>query len=404
MKPSIYQRIRRRPASHEATNTNKESKQEQSFFGDSTHETFFQPAPTIQRKCEKCEEDDKKVQRQPEKKEEEKIMKKEEEKKEEKLMKKEEKEEEKLQKKEAGLSSTSSTGVSNYVSSINGKGNSLPANANQFFSSKMGYDFSNVKIHTDQTAAESAKDVNAKAYTIGNNIVFNEGQFNTESNEGKKLMAHELVHVIQNNEGPKNKIKRQVEAEEISEAATPLPDVHFEGEGDFTKNTTHEGNCNGVSVRGSTSANYSNNFSSSGTQQVSKNCEGCTGAQCVTSTGTVASVFSANPSVSLPSPPSGLNECETNAVQSFIDTTLSQHEQQHVTAFNGYTSTINTPYTFTGCVSGLEAHIRAIHNRIEVARRASSDAASAQLDANGANIFTVTCNCPDPVPDAGAKK
>jgi hypothetical protein len=116
------------------------------------------------------------------------------------LQKKEEekKDEEKLQKKDAGLSSTSSSGISNYVSTINGKGNPLPANANQFFSSKMGYDFSNVKIHTDQTAAESAKDVNAKAYTVGNNVVFNEGQYNTESNEGKKLMAHELAHVVQN--------------------------------------------------------------------------------------------------------------------------------------------------------------------------------------------------------------
>lgn len=66
-------------------------------------------------------------------------------------------------------------------------------------------------------------------------------------------------------------------------------------------------------------------------------------------------------------PPSGLTPCETTAVQNFINTTLSAHEQQHVAKFNGYTATINTPYTFTGCVSGLQAHIQAMHDRIEVA-------------------------------------
>ena len=61
----------------------------------------------------------------------------------------------------------------------------------------MGYDFSNVKVHTDKEAVESAKAVNAKAYAVGNNVVFNEGQYNDESSEGKKLMAHELTHVLQ---------------------------------------------------------------------------------------------------------------------------------------------------------------------------------------------------------------
>jgi hypothetical protein len=61
----------------------------------------------------------------------------------------------------------------------------------------MGYDFSNVKIHTDKEATDSAKGINAKAYTIGNNVVFNEGQYNTESGDGKRLMAHELAHVVQ---------------------------------------------------------------------------------------------------------------------------------------------------------------------------------------------------------------
>jgi hypothetical protein len=76
-------------------------------------------------------------------------------------------------------------------------GQPLPEKDNSFFSSRMGYDFSNVKLHTGKEAAASAEGINARAYTVGNDIVFNEGQYNTESGEGKKLVAHELSHVIQ---------------------------------------------------------------------------------------------------------------------------------------------------------------------------------------------------------------
>ena len=264
MKPAFTRRYRRRntPSRSEGTFFKKESQQEQSFFGESSHDPFFQPtvapAQIIQRKCDKCEEDkkmqraedkkeeDKKVMKKAEKKEEEKVMKKEDKKEKEKVMrtedkkeeekaqrqpekkeeekihraadKKEEekvmkmeekKEEDKVHKKEAGTSTSSGKGVSNYISSLNGKGNPLPPQSNHFFSSKMGYDFSDVKIHTDKEAAESAKAINAKAYTIGNNVVFNEGQYNTESGEGKKLMAHELAHVFQGSEEPHRKIRRK---------------------------------------------------------------------------------------------------------------------------------------------------------------------------------------------------
>ena len=202
MKPSILRRFRRRTASHEAGNAKKENTQEQSFFGEATAEHFFQPAAVVQRKCAECENEEK-LQRTADKKEEEKLQKKEDKKEDEKLMKKEEKkEEEKVQKKEAAGSSGSQGSVGSYVSSLSSKGNPLPAQVNQFFSSRMGYDFSHVKVHTDQEAAASAKEVNAKAYTIGNHVLFNERQYNTESSDGKKLMAHELAHVIQNNKTP----------------------------------------------------------------------------------------------------------------------------------------------------------------------------------------------------------
>jgi hypothetical protein len=67
--------------------------------------------------------------------------------------------------------------------------------------SRLGYDFSKVRIHTDETAARSAISVNALAYTLGSDIVFAEAQYQPYTLEGKRLLAHELVHVVQQTGG-----------------------------------------------------------------------------------------------------------------------------------------------------------------------------------------------------------
>ena len=60
-----------------------------------------------------------------------------------------------------------------------------------------GHDFSKVRIHTDDKAAESARAINALAYTVGRNIVFGQGQYKPNTRAGSKLVAHELTHVLQ---------------------------------------------------------------------------------------------------------------------------------------------------------------------------------------------------------------
>jgi hypothetical protein len=209
MKISNTRRRHRRPLSREITPFKKDNQSEQQFFGETMHEPFFKPALTgVQADTVHCKEEKKeeqKMQRSADKKEEEKIQKKE-----------DKKEEDKVQKKEATAATNSTSAVaSNYISSINGKGQSMDAKAKSFYENRMGADFSQVKIHTGKEAADSAKDVNAKAYTVGNDIVFNEGQYNTNSDEGKKLMAHELTHVMQNNTNQTGDIKRQT--------STPVP-------------------------------------------------------------------------------------------------------------------------------------------------------------------------------------
>jgi len=62
---------------------------------------------------------------------------------------------------------------------------------------RFGHDFSDVRIHTDARAAESARAINALAYTVGRDVVFSAGQFAPNSGEGRKLIAHELTHVVQ---------------------------------------------------------------------------------------------------------------------------------------------------------------------------------------------------------------
>jgi uncharacterized protein DUF4157 len=62
---------------------------------------------------------------------------------------------------------------------------------------RFGHDFSTVRVHSDAAAEQSARDVNAHAYTVGHNIVFGGGRFAPGTNEGRRLIAHELTHVVQ---------------------------------------------------------------------------------------------------------------------------------------------------------------------------------------------------------------
>lgn len=80
-----------------------------------------------------------------------------------------------------------------------GNGNPIDNNTRTFMEDRIGYDFSQVRIHTGPVATKSAQSINAIAYTSGNNIVFNEGKHSPKTPDGKKLLAHELTHVVQQN-------------------------------------------------------------------------------------------------------------------------------------------------------------------------------------------------------------
>lgn len=88
-----------------------------------------------------------------------------------------------------------------FVHSSRSQTQSLPSSTNHFFKARLDHDFSHVKIHTGKDAEESANDLNARAYTVGNHIVFNRNEYNPNSYDGKKLLAHELAHVTQHQHG-----------------------------------------------------------------------------------------------------------------------------------------------------------------------------------------------------------
>ncbi len=80
---------------------------------------------------------------------------------------------------------------------LNSPGRPLDPPVQSTMESRFGTDFSNVRVHTDSRAAESARAVGAQAYTYGSNIVFDHGRYNPTAPSGQRLLAHELAHTIQ---------------------------------------------------------------------------------------------------------------------------------------------------------------------------------------------------------------
>ena len=85
-----------------------------------------------------------------------------------------------------------------------GSGSPLNPALRQDMERRFGHDFSRVRVHTDSVADQSADEVNALAYTVGRNIVFGAGRFAPETQEGRRLLAHELTHVVQQGSSASN--------------------------------------------------------------------------------------------------------------------------------------------------------------------------------------------------------
>lgn len=102
--------------------------------------------------------------------------------------------------------------IQRFSGESDGKIDALPASVNRALAStgrllepslredmeqRFGHDFSRVRVHFDAAAEQSARDVNANAYTVGSHMVFGEGRYAPSASEGRRLIAHELTHVVQ---------------------------------------------------------------------------------------------------------------------------------------------------------------------------------------------------------------
>ena len=115
-------------------------------------------------------------------------------------------------------------------------GRPMPETTRTEMESCFGEDFSSVNIHTDERATQMSQELNAQAYTIGNDIFFNSGAYNPGSTAGGHLLAHELSHVVQYKRGDvsPNTIQRALADVKIPEPILPV---------DCKKEITQDYNC-----------------------------------------------------------------------------------------------------------------------------------------------------------------
>ena len=194
--------------------------------------TLNAPAPAVQRKCEKCEEEEnvqkkkeeEEVQMKGIEEEEETVQKKsntDEEEKDVQMKAAEEEEDTTVQKKESreeeesiqtkGEANQPASTLASQLTSTRGGGFSMPSQTRKEMEHSFGTDFSGVNIHTDSTAVQMNKELHAQAFTHGSDIYFNRGKYDTSSAPGKHLLAHELTHVVQQNSAlRKKRIQRQL--------------------------------------------------------------------------------------------------------------------------------------------------------------------------------------------------
>lgn len=113
------------------------------------------------------------------------------------------------------------------VRAVLGSGRALAPDVRTSMEPRFGFDFRSVRVHTDERAATSARSLHAAAYTVGQDLVFGAGRYQPTTNEGLRLLAHELTHVVQQSRGtgpPLDELaytRAETEAEGVSHRLVP---------------------------------------------------------------------------------------------------------------------------------------------------------------------------------------
>lgn len=115
---------------------------------------------------------------------------------------------EELQRKAKGEAGAAPSGFEQGLKGGRQGGSNLPTSTRSFMEKRFGYDFSSVRVHHDAKANGLAQDINARAFTLQNDIYFARSEYKPHSHHGRHLLAHELTHVVQQGEG---RIGRQIQ-------------------------------------------------------------------------------------------------------------------------------------------------------------------------------------------------
>ena len=113
------------------------------------------------------------------------------------------------QRKIDSTSGVSGISVPHHFTQTIGPGQPLDPASRDFFEPRFGHDFSRVRVHTGDQAAKAAHSIHARAFTMGDDIIFGADQFAPENEEGRLLLAHELTHVRQQANAPRRTIQRK---------------------------------------------------------------------------------------------------------------------------------------------------------------------------------------------------
>lgn len=114
-------------------------------------------------------------------------------------------------KSENSASQSADHGVESRLSASKGSGHRLPESTREQMESSIGGDFSGVRIHNDPDAAQMSRNLNAQAFTHGNDIYFNLGKYDTSSRSGQHLLAHELTHTVQQSSGDSSQVSTMIQ-------------------------------------------------------------------------------------------------------------------------------------------------------------------------------------------------
>lgn len=108
------------------------------------------------------------------------------------------------------------------IKALSAGGKPLPNATRSLMQEHSGYDLGKVRIHTDNIAAETARDLKARAFTVGHDVVFGQEQYHPETVEGMRILAHELVHTTQQPQSSSNAVVRRLVHGAIPPGALPV--------------------------------------------------------------------------------------------------------------------------------------------------------------------------------------